>query len=222
MRARRGFTLIELMTVIVISATIAVTISAFLQRAVTTFRRVQDEADLVEQMRYALDRLRKCIRHSLSPMSNWQGNAGNAFLEKTETLFWISDMDQNKVRELHFVWYDRHHTTLNDKGTNELMHVWNTVPALDTANIILPSTPAPPNLDQSARLDRWLEYARNPLNFNSGRATTVQTGWEVLLNAPFSTNGASTTGWPAPVITGSGFRPISAGGLPVYLRKLSP
>ncbi|MBI4870441.1 MAG: type II secretion system protein, partial [Candidatus Riflebacteria bacterium] len=113
---RRAFTLLELIIVVLISGSMSIVLALFLQRGVSVYSRVEDEAQLVGRVRFGLDRLRKCARHSISGFCNWVGTAPAAF-DYSETLFFLTDFDQNGHREAHFIWFDR-------GVTNSVIHAW--------------------------------------------------------------------------------------------------
>lgn len=205
-KERDGFTILELLIVVIVSGIIAISVSLFLQRSTSTFRKTERESELVGRVKFALDRLRRCIRHAISPLANFRNT--HAAFERTETLFFVTDFDQNGSREAHFVWYDRIDTA-NLGGTNRLLHVWQEPNQITATQPTFTSLAMPPDMTDvtAPSFANLLAYLRNPANFNGGGAPTVREGWEILVDAPY----------PRPTTAPA----VPRGTLPIHLGRLT-
>ncbi len=213
-RYASGFTLIELIIVITISAGIAIVLSLFLRMSFSNFRTITGETELGARVRHAARRVRQVARHSISSLCNWQNEQAfvNRAFRKEETLFFLTDMDQDQNRELHFIWFDRQHAQHNPAGTDKLIHSWiepasNTGFETEFQAMLMPPDMrlVPPyNPPGLAALIAWL---RTESNLNTSGRPTLQQGYEVLLDGSFGRSQA-------------GSAPTTA-GLPVRIARLA-
>jgi prepilin-type N-terminal cleavage/methylation domain-containing protein len=182
---RRAFTLLELIIVVLISSSMTLVIALFLQKGVTVYTRTDDEGQLAAHVRLMMDRLRKTARHSISNFSNWRNKPAGFAFDTPETLFFLTDHDQNLDREAHFVWIDRKTATSNTAGTDRMIHCWKRVNDAVSWGAFSLSQMPPDMSATSPTFANLLAHLRSPTNFGApGQASpTAQSGWEVLLES---------------------------------------
>ncbi|MBI4870428.1 MAG: hypothetical protein HY814_02550 [Candidatus Riflebacteria bacterium] len=201
LRARSAFTLLELLVVVVVSAGMAIVIAIFLQKGISSYTLVDDEAELTGRVKFMMQRLRKCARHSISGFCNFRNPPTPTAFAATETLFFLTDFDQNGRREAHFVWFDRKDATRNPRGTGQLVHCWKErVDALTWGSF--DGMEMPPDMSDSVSPTflNLLDHLQTKTNFTLPMAgtSTAQRGWEVLLDSNSSALPTTVSTWTAP------------------------
>lgn len=198
LQRKRAFTLLELIVVVLVSSGMTLVVALFLQRGIAVYTRTTDESQLVGQVRLMLERLRKCARHSVSAFCNWRNaTAANRPFDATETLFFLTDFDQDGDREAHFVWFDRCYPLTNTRGSNKVVHCWKRVGDPTWGGLNLAQMP-PDMTAVSPTFTSFLGHLQDPKNFRdlNVAAAGAQKGWEALLESIPITSSSSLSDLP--------------------------
>ena len=102
---RRGFTLLELMTAVLIFALVIGTVYFTLRAGVESFHRGEESMEIYQSVRIGLARVGKDVRRAVSPQSPWSNQA-----QEEELVAPVADdfdLEQEEVNDILFVGDER-------------------------------------------------------------------------------------------------------------------